>query len=260
MNFTREPIIETVITPREGCKLVVRNSKGNGQEDYFVEAVEVVSFGHSFFFRSTERPKSFLVPVSDYEILELKETRMVLKNASPDRSIKIGGGRESQPRPFREGTSSETREEAVAETHSAERPAPQPDPRGADRSPDRKRDKRRRGRRGGRDRDRPHEQYPQEVRERAPEELLPVSETSEPVTQEMIAEEPPKAPSYISKLFPPPPTLIKETLSRYKPAEPVQEEGDAFVKEEETFEEEIFEDRSSDEPKEVDEDKRPDEE
>ncbi|MBX9744672.1 MAG: hypothetical protein K2X08_05615, partial [Chlamydiales bacterium] len=83
MNFTREPIIETVITPRDGCKLVIRSSKGNGQEDYFVDAVEVVSFGHSFFFRSLERPKSFLVPMSDYEVLELKETRMVLKNASP---------------------------------------------------------------------------------------------------------------------------------------------------------------------------------
>ena len=98
MNFTREPIIETVITPREGCKLVVRNSKGVGQEDYFVDAVEVVSFGHSFFFRSLERPKSFLVPVSDYEILELKETRMVLKNVASERSIKIGGGRETPVR------------------------------------------------------------------------------------------------------------------------------------------------------------------
>ncbi len=44
-----------------------------------------------------ERPKSFLVPVSDYEILELKETRMVLKNVSTERSIKIGGGREAAP-------------------------------------------------------------------------------------------------------------------------------------------------------------------
>ena len=34
--------------------------------------------------------------------------------------------------------------------------------------------------------------------------------------------EPPKAPSFISKLFPPPPTLIKETLGRYKPAEPTE--------------------------------------
>lgn len=93
MNFTREPIIETVISPKEGYKLVVRNSKGGSQEEYVVDAIEVVSFGHSFFFRSLERPKSFLVPVSDYEIIETKETRVVLKNASFERSIKIGGGR-----------------------------------------------------------------------------------------------------------------------------------------------------------------------
>src|SRR5579872_1169412 len=102
VNFTREPIIETVITPREGCKLVVRNSKGNDQEDYYVDAVEVVSFGHSFFFRSLERPKSFLVPVSDYEILQVREARMVLKNVGLDRSIKIAGGREGNVRGGRE--------------------------------------------------------------------------------------------------------------------------------------------------------------
>ncbi len=46
--------------------------------------------------------------------------------------------------------------------------------------------------------------------------------------------EEPKAPSFISKLFPPPPTLIKETLSRYKPQEPEPsaEEGEIFIKEE----------------------------
>ncbi len=95
MNFTREPIIETVITPREGCKLILRNSKGVTQEDYYVDALEVVSFGNSIFYRSLERPKSFLLPVSDYEVIELKETRMVLKNVGVDRSIKIGGGKDA---------------------------------------------------------------------------------------------------------------------------------------------------------------------
>ncbi len=38
------------------------------------------------------------------------------------------------------------------------------------------------------------------------------------------AQEEHKAPSFISKLFPPPPTLIKETLSRYKTAETVEED------------------------------------
>jgi hypothetical protein len=206
VNFTREPIIETVITPREGCKLVVRNSKGVGQEDYFVDAVEVVSFGHSLFFRSLERPKSFLVPVSDYEILELKETRMVLKNASPDRSIKIGGGRETpvrgQPR------------EAIDET--APRPEPVPETPGApimqERMDNKKRGDRRRSRRrrgGG-----PMEPRPESsLMEGQETQHLPQPEGGEKNVEEAAP------PSFISKLFPPPPTLIKETLSRYKTSE-----------------------------------------
>lgn len=95
MNYTREPLIQTVITPREGCKLLLRNSKRfQDQEDYFVDAVEVVSFGPAIFFRSLERPKPFLLPVTDYEVLELKETKMVLKAVTHEKAIKIGGGRE----------------------------------------------------------------------------------------------------------------------------------------------------------------------
>jgi hypothetical protein len=93
VDFTREPVIETVITPREGCKLVVRSSKSTSQEEYFVDAVEVVSFGSAFFYRSLEKPKSFLLPVIDYEILEVREARMVLKHVGSEKSIKIGGGR-----------------------------------------------------------------------------------------------------------------------------------------------------------------------
>lgn len=101
MNYTREPIIETIITPKEGCKLVVRNSKGVNGEEHFVEALEVVSFGNAIFFRSTERPKSFLVPVTDFEVVELKETKMVLKSASIEKAIKIGGGKSEEIKPQR---------------------------------------------------------------------------------------------------------------------------------------------------------------
>lgn len=97
MNYTREPLIETVITPKEGYKLLIRNSKGGDHEEYAIDAVEIVSFGTALFYRSLERPKPFLVPVSDYEIIETKETRVVLKNATFDRAIKIGGGREATP-------------------------------------------------------------------------------------------------------------------------------------------------------------------
>ena len=215
MNFTREPIIETVITPREGCKLVIRSSKGTGQEEYIVDAVEVVSFGHSFFFRSQERPKSFLVPVSDYEVLESKETRMVLKNVASDRAIKIGGG--APPRAV---------EPPRDETYTEARPAPDRPPQ--DRN-DRKRGQRRRGRRG-----RDRHDYPQETRE--PNNTEPHEPPAEPESHNyeephntaenfpQEGEQPPKAPSFISKLFPPPPTLIKESLSRYKPSEAPESE------------------------------------
>ncbi len=219
MNFTRDPIIETVITPREGCKLVVRSSKGANQEDYLVDALEVVSFGHSFFFRSLERPKSFLVPVSDYEIFESKEPKMVLKNASADRSIKIGGGRELPPR--REPSAPEMREESQGQ--SVDR-AQSPD-RGGDRK---LRDKqRRRGRRG---RDRNDSYAPQQQEGGESFVQREDSQSMEPSSDEMPenkghSEEPVvKAPSFISKLFPPPTTLIKETLGRYKSVDPAIED------------------------------------
>ena len=95
MYFTREPLIETVMTPREGYKLVVRSTRNAETEEYFVDALEVVSFGQALFFRSMERPKCFLVPVSDYEVMEVRETRLILKAAPLEKGIKIGGGREA---------------------------------------------------------------------------------------------------------------------------------------------------------------------
>ncbi len=216
MNFTREPIIETVITPREGCKLVVRSSKGGTQEDYFVDAVEVVSFGHSFFFRSLERPKSFLVPVSDYEILELKETRMVLKNAGSERSIKIGGGRDTPPPRQQQQPRSEPEEtpEEGAQEASAERGA-----------------EKKRGRRSRRRRTTPAtDAKTEQDSDQQPAEAAAGSETSGGEIQEA-------APSFISKLFPPPTTLIKETLSRYKSSE----EGIVIEEEPQAAQEGIFE-------------------
>ncbi len=92
MNFTREPIIETVITPREGYKLLIRRSKASSEEEYMVESVEVISFGSALFFRSLDRMRSFLVPVGDYEVLERREQKMVLKTPVIEKSIKIAGG------------------------------------------------------------------------------------------------------------------------------------------------------------------------
>ncbi|MCF7851870.1 MAG: hypothetical protein K9M07_01365 [Simkaniaceae bacterium] len=94
MNFTREPIIETIITPKDGFKLVVRNSKGKDVEEYSIDALEIVSFGGAIFYRSTEKPKAFLLPVSDFEVVEARESKVMLKSATIDKTIKIAGGKE----------------------------------------------------------------------------------------------------------------------------------------------------------------------
>ncbi|MEN9344306.1 MAG: hypothetical protein RLZZ453_1093 [Chlamydiota bacterium] len=195
MHFTREPIIETIISPKEGCKLLLRNSRGEQTEEHYVDAVEVVSFGKAFFFRSIEKPKAFLLPVSDYEILEVKEPRLTLKTAPLERqNIKIGGGKEVRPKVEIQ----EEEEEASSEEPSVEAQA---EPTAQS---DRRRDRRRRRHR----RSSEHAEWTP----RKPESSGNVPEGAEaPVSQE----EPPKMPS----LIPPPTTLISETLSRYKPKE-----------------------------------------
>ncbi len=227
MDFTREPIIETIITPKEGYKLVVRSSKGTAQEEYFVDAVEVVSFGHALFFRSMERPKSFLVPVADYEILEVREARMVLKNAGLDRSIKIGGGREGTLKASnREADKGEVivaeEEETVVEQEEAHhQPAEAATEAKSDARLDKKRDRRRhyRKRRGSRGEER--EEAPKE--EGTPEVVTP---TIPPLEDEKInipppeegaeAQAAPMSSSLLSSLLQPPPTLISETINRYR--------------------------------------------
>lgn len=216
MDFTREPIIETVITPREGCKLVVRSSKGPGQEEYFVEALEVVSFGSSFFFRSLERPKSFIVPTSDYEVLEVREARMVLKNVATDRTIKIAGGRETTPRQKEQPQQQPKVEEAKPTEKDASKI-------------DKKRDRRRsyRKRRGRR------EDGTAEATEQDEQVDLPPPN----VTEDERIEDLQSGTSIVSTLLPPPPTLISESLQRYKRMEFFPEQEDTIpLNTEETIE------------------------
>lgn len=185
MNFTREPIIETIISPKEGYKLLVRNSKGVGQGEYTVDAVEVVSFGRAFFLRCLEGPRCFVLPVTDYEVIEMRETRVVLKNAPMERTIKIGGGREASPRAPREEASQEV--DTAAPTSAS--------PVSEERT-DKRRDRRR------------HRRRRMEERQRAPE--------SQPLGE---GEAQTSAPPVLTRVFPPPTTLISETLSRYKSKE-----------------------------------------
>ncbi|NGX39610.1 MAG: hypothetical protein KR126chlam1_00943 [Chlamydiae bacterium] len=197
MNFTREPIIETIVTPKSGYKLIIRNSKGQGQEEYVVDAIEVVSFGHSFFFRSMERPKSFLVPVSDYEVVESKETRVVLKNASFERSIKIGGGREASMKASREGAEDQ-------------------DPAAVEQRLEKKRERKRHRRK----------------RVVSTEEKEPQTEKAEPKAQKEPSEgggakdETKVSPPPVRALIPPPSQLISEKFSKEREETPPVSEGD----------------------------------
>lgn len=213
MDFTREPIIETVITPKEGCKIVVRSSKNVSQEEYFVDALEVVSFGNAMFFRSLEKPKAFLVPVGDYEILEVREARMVLKNVGLERSIKIGGGREakSAKEPLAEKTAITDLEESVS-------PSPEEQPIAADGRNEKKRDRRRQQRRRrGREETKEEMSPPAEVPPTSIEEPAILSEIlTSGIKAPEIVQAQVSTSTFISSLLPPPPTLISETIGRYK--------------------------------------------
>jgi hypothetical protein len=214
VDFTREPIIETVITPKDGCKLVVRSSKSNGQEEHFVDALEVVSFGHSFFFRSQERPKTFLVPATDYEILEVREARMVLKNVGIDRAIKIGGGREA---PLRTPKEPQTEKEEVsssegkgsAESEAGNQSSTDKGDGRLDKKRDRRRNaRRRRGKEGSEEEAAEGETAP--VAKESRKAAKPAESGNASLAQQVMTT------SILTSLLPPPPTLISETIARYK--------------------------------------------
>lgn len=204
MNFTREPIIETIITPRDGCKLTIRNSKGGSQEEYFVDAIEVVSFGQSMFFRSQERPKSFLLPVTDYEVVEAKETRVVLKNAPLEGSIKIGGGKVQKV--FKESEEKTPAPGKPQQEESAERPR---------RRKSSSRRRRMEGEVGENQQQRPPMEIkaPPIIQQDQDKKLLPPIPEKERTGQE---EEAPVSSSMFRSLFPPPSGLISEKIQHEK--------------------------------------------
>jgi len=221
VNFTREPIIETIITPKEGSKLVIRSSKAEGQEEYLVDAVEVVSFGQALCFRCTEKPKPFLVPVGDYEVVETKESRMVLKNAQFDRTIKIGGGREAPIR--REAPERDEEEPIPAHFQEDDAEAPAPAAGGEQRFEQRRREGGR-----GRDRDRDRGRHRRRRSHEEREEMRAEVTQGEPSQEQQPAAPKPQQEGSSAQVFtaliPPPTTLISDTIARYKdmitPAEP----------------------------------------
>lgn len=225
MDFTRQPIIETVITAKEGCKLVIRSSKSTGQEEYFVDAIEVVSFGSTFFFRSQEKPKAFLVPTSDYEVLEVREARMVLKNVGMNRAIKIGGGKEKPLKEvFEKPLEKPVVEKAPKEKEKEKEKEEEQELQAASRqTTERKRDRRRsfkrrkRGEEPGDQMDLPMGDIP--LIPPPPMAISPIRLSETRMGGEVNqggATNLELSATLFGSLLPPPPNLISETIERYK--------------------------------------------
>jgi len=222
VDFTREPIIETVITPREGYRLVVRSSKNVGQEEHFVDAVEVVSFGNAFFYRCLERPKPFMVPLGDYEILEVREPRMALKTPMISAPVKIGQGLKT----------TKIREQEKEELPLVEGRAPSHHEMRMDRRKDRRRGMRRRPRHEevAERESVPSEELQKEFEEQADHPHLPKAQ--EPSTEEgEIAARSFQTSTVLTSVLPPPTTLIRDDLARLRANEAYK--GAFYVREEE---------------------------
>lgn len=181
VDFTREPLVETVITPKEGYKLLIRPISGNQQEEYSVVSIEVVSFGSCFFFRSKEKPKAFLLPMTEYEVVEARETRTVLKKPQVEKSIKIGGGKKASIKMVK---AKEPEKEAIEEEAKEEDSKEEPKKR---------------------ERKRPRKRRTKSEKEDESKEEDSVGKEKEK-----------KAPVVRRTLLPPPTSLISEQIDRYK--------------------------------------------
>lgn len=205
MYFTRDPVIETVITSREGYKLSVRNTKHLSQDPFVVEAVEVISLGNTCFFRNCDHSKPFIVPAADYEVMEIRDTKINLKAVGLDRGIKIAGGREALiklPKAAPVVTVDEVSSEVVEET-TAESPV-HPRKEKKDRKGDKWKEKKKQCRR---------KSSKEASAVGLSAEVADDEATSWEESQEAIGEQKVVEPKKFS-LLPPPPKLISEIISQ----------------------------------------------
>ncbi len=222
MHFTREPIIESILSAREGFKLVLKNSKTASCQEISAEVIEIVSFAGSVFYRSQDRLKNFMVPAADFEIAEVKDGRLVLKNISLEKSQKLQN-------PSKEVSTTTSDEEhggdflsdldedvVVAPQTSQTAPTTQNN----NRLEKRRERRRNRRRRHSEDRVQDDKKEPQE------------GSQQEAVEESTQSESP--APIPVLNLIPPPTTLISQTLARYKEKFPEAVDSEVVVIEEST--------------------------
>ncbi len=202
MNFTREPIVETIISAKEGFKLSIKSSKHLGGEEYLVDAVEMVSFSGAIFYRCSEKPKPFFLPIQDFEVQEVREAKLAIRSPVAEKSIKIGGGKEASRQPKPEP------EEKVVVAAVSEETIEQPQDKEivetplADRNKREKRQKYRRKR-----------TFEEASKEAVQREII-LGEDGLPIPQVHVIPEP-----VFSHLLKPPESLISDSIHRYKKME-----------------------------------------
>jgi len=231
VDFTREPIIETVVIPRDGYRIAVRNSKASGQEEFFVEALEIVTIGGTCFFRNREKPTPFMVPATDYEIVEVRDPRLGLKVASFESTFKSANTR------VRIAAKEEERVEK-ADKESKEETAEQSESR-----PEKRKEKKKSSRRKKKDEVEPKAEAKTEAK--AEEKVEPKAEYksakkrgADPVEETVVGFDSKKKEKSVDaalsvndeknravSLLPPPTTLIRDELDKLRKSD---EYKDAF--------------------------------
>ncbi|NDE63140.1 MAG: hypothetical protein EB053_02160 [Chlamydiae bacterium] len=212
MNFTREPIIESIISARDGYKLSIKSTKVSDTREILVDAVEIVSFGNSHFFRCQEKPKPFFFPVGDYEVSEVKETRFVLKNSTLEKSVKIQSSKEHLHKTSKEASEEEESEEEESSWEPSEEPS-------EDFSAVTAQREEKKSKRNRRKRDRQKQRFT--PAETVQEEVSTEGDKGGDTKDEAAVSSPTSiAPKFIS----PPPALIISTLSHRK-SETVHQES-----------------------------------
>jgi len=202
VHFTREPIIESILSARDGYKLVLKSSKNPSSAEVSAEVLEIVSFSGAVFYRSQDRSKNFLLPATDYEVVEVKDARLVLKNISLEKSSKL----QNPPKEHVHHEADLDGSEEALSSPSEDSEAPQV----ATSQPSNSRLERRRERR--RNRRRRHNE------ERAQHEKVENTENTAAESSDVVqdTDESSQAPIPTINLIPPPTTLISQTLARYK--------------------------------------------
>ena len=123
MYYTREPITLSVLSAKEGYNLVIKNTKNHDEESYIVPSVSIINFNGAIFYRSL-LDRDFLLPVSDYSVVEKKQVKLNVKLATkknedskqPKRTSKTKSTKESRQQKPKKQKNTETQSKTVETT------------------------------------------------------------------------------------------------------------------------------------------------